>query len=146
MSSSRHQQRGMVLVLGLIMLLVITVLGVSALTTSNLEQRMAANAQNSGVTFQAAESAILRTMADDAQLTAAVNGSGTVTTQYTDIAANVSTATELTSGSPTFQPGTSFKIGAYPFDIRGTASMNATGSASEHLQGIRRMAPLANNN
>lgn len=143
---SPQQQRGMVLVLGLIMLLVITVLGVSALSTSNLEQRMAVNAQHSGVTFQAAESAILQTMNDTALLTQAVNSGSAITTSYSTLAPNVSASTELTSGSPTYQPGTSFKIGAYPFDIRGTATMSAVNATSEHLQGVRRMAPLANNN
>lgn len=52
-------QRGVALVLALIFLLLSTMLAVTAVTTSLLEERMAGNMGNSNVAFQAAESALV---------------------------------------------------------------------------------------
>lgn len=54
----QHQQRGMVLAVSLILLLLLTILAISASTTSSLQERMANNAQEHNVAFQAAESAL----------------------------------------------------------------------------------------
>lgn len=52
------KQRGAVLVVSLLVLLVLTLIGISSLDNSVLEEKMASNAQTSSITFQAAESAI----------------------------------------------------------------------------------------
>ncbi len=52
-------QRGVALVLAMIFLLLATLLAVTAVTTSMLEERMAGNMGNSNVAFQAAESALV---------------------------------------------------------------------------------------
>lgn len=52
------KQRGIVLVVALLILVVMTVLGVSMLSSSSLGERMASNLQSQNVTFQAAESCI----------------------------------------------------------------------------------------
>ncbi|HEC17802.1 MAG TPA: hypothetical protein ENI97_00470 [Gammaproteobacteria bacterium] len=52
------QQRGAVLVVSLLILLVLTLIGVSSLDNSVMEEKMAANSQTATATFQAAESAI----------------------------------------------------------------------------------------
>lgn len=51
-------QQGIVLVVALLILVVMTILGVSMLSSSTLEERMAGNIQAKNVTFQAAESCI----------------------------------------------------------------------------------------
>lgn len=56
--SSRQRQQGATLVVGLILLLVLTVLGVSGMNTSTLELTMASNAQFHQDAFQAAETGI----------------------------------------------------------------------------------------
>ncbi len=53
------QQRGVALFLALVVLLIITILGVSGLQTTTLEERMAANARDRDMAFQAAEAALL---------------------------------------------------------------------------------------
>ncbi len=58
---SRHNaknQQGIVLVVALLILLVMTILGISMLSSSTMEERMASNIQAQQVTFQAAESCI----------------------------------------------------------------------------------------
>lgn len=51
-------QQGMALFLALVILLIITILGVSGLQTTTLEERMAANARDRDLAFQAAEAAL----------------------------------------------------------------------------------------
>ncbi len=56
--SLRHQQSGVALFMSLIMLLIITVLGLSSVQTTTLQERMARNARDSNLAFLAAESAL----------------------------------------------------------------------------------------
>ncbi len=57
----RHKQQGAVLFVSLMILLVLTLIGVSSLNGSLMEEKMAANAQTSTTVFQGAESAIKTT-------------------------------------------------------------------------------------
>lgn len=52
------RQKGIVLVVGLVFLLVLTIIGVTSLRTTTLEQRMAGNMQQRTVAFQDAEAKI----------------------------------------------------------------------------------------
>ena len=54
----KHNQQGSVLLISLMVLLVLTLLGLSSLNGSLLEEKMAANAQTSTTLFQAVESTI----------------------------------------------------------------------------------------
>ena len=53
-----NRQRGAALITSLIILLVLTVLGVSAMSTSSLEEMMAGNLRDQNLSFQAAEAAL----------------------------------------------------------------------------------------
>ncbi|KAB7623153.1 PilX N-terminal domain-containing pilus assembly protein [Alkalilimnicola sp. S0819] len=55
---SRHAQRGAALAISLILLLVMTLLGVSAMRGTTLEEKMAGNTRNRSIAFQAAEAAL----------------------------------------------------------------------------------------
>ena len=55
---TRARQRGAALVVGLVLMLVLTVLGISGMTTATLELTMAGNAQFHQDAFQAAETGI----------------------------------------------------------------------------------------
>lgn len=52
------KQSGVVLFISLVMLLILTVLGLSSVQTTTLQERMARNARDSNLAFQAAESAV----------------------------------------------------------------------------------------
>lgn len=58
MTNAFHRQRGGALITALSILLVLTVLGVSAMSTSALQERMAGNARDAEVAFEAAEAAL----------------------------------------------------------------------------------------
>ena len=55
---STHQEKGAVLVISLIMLLLLTLIGVTATQVTGLEERMAGNMRDSNLAFQSAESAL----------------------------------------------------------------------------------------
>lgn len=52
------RQHGAALIMALVVLVILTLLAVSSLGTTNLEEKMAANAKNKSLAFQAAESAL----------------------------------------------------------------------------------------
>lgn len=56
--SAHSRQRGTVLIVSLIFLMILTLLGVSAIQNTTLEERMAGNFRSNTAAFQAAESAL----------------------------------------------------------------------------------------
>jgi Tfp pilus assembly protein PilX len=56
--AARSRQSGAVLVIAMIMLLVLTLLGVTAMNTTSMQERMAANSQELTRAFQAAETGL----------------------------------------------------------------------------------------
>lgn len=62
MKSLRERQQGFVLVVSLILLLILTILAIGAASSSSLQSRMAANAQDMNLAFQSAESGLTRWM------------------------------------------------------------------------------------
>jgi len=57
-SQGHHQQRGIVLVVGLVMLISLTLIGVTAMKSTTIDERIAANSQFKAIAFQVAESAL----------------------------------------------------------------------------------------
>jgi len=54
----QHKQRGAVLITALVLLVILTMLGLSSMTTNTMEERMAANSQEKNRAFQAAETGL----------------------------------------------------------------------------------------
>lgn len=57
-SSPVNKQKGVVLIVGLIMVLLMTVVGLAAIKGSGLQENMASNMRDMNITFQAAESGL----------------------------------------------------------------------------------------
>jgi type IV pilus assembly protein PilX len=57
-SSRRHAQKGAVLVTSLLLLLVITIIGVTVMQMSRMQERMAGNTRDVNLAFQASEAAL----------------------------------------------------------------------------------------
>lgn len=53
-----HSQQGVALIMSLVMLLILTILGVSSVQTTSMQERMSRNARDTNLAFQSAESAI----------------------------------------------------------------------------------------
>lgn len=60
MRASKLRQRGAVLAVSLFIVLVLALLGVTAMNTATLENKMAGNAQSTTLAFQAAESGLAK--------------------------------------------------------------------------------------
>ena len=93
-------QRGMALVFALVVLLILTILGVSGLRTSSLEQLMSGNVQEQTRAFEAADSGLSRALNDIKTNTTSVDPTTFVDgTQYTYqvITANGSEKTKATA-------------------------------------------------
>ena len=57
-TSPARRQQGAVLIISMIILLLLTILGVTSMQSTNLEERMAGNMRDRHVAFEAAEAAI----------------------------------------------------------------------------------------
>ena len=141
-----HRQSGAVLVISLILLLVLTVIGVTSMRSATLEEKMAANSMNYGVTFHAAESAIENALDDTNSLVQAILTSGTVAVDLDvgDSSVNSSAnVTYLGSGIALgFSLGqNSSAFSSYRFDTTGTATRTNTGASVSVSQGVRRIGP-----
>ena len=64
LSTPLKQQSGVVLVISLVMLLLLTLIGVTSVQTTSLEEKMAGNMRDQNIAFQAAEAALRDAEAD----------------------------------------------------------------------------------
>src|SRR5688572_1152795 len=58
MKRQDHRERGAVLIVALLFLVMLTLLGVTAMTGTTMEERMSGNARDASIAFQAAEAAL----------------------------------------------------------------------------------------
>lgn len=56
---SPHRQQGVALVMALVFLIILTIMGLAAMGTTSLEEKMAGNAKDRNLAFQAAETGLL---------------------------------------------------------------------------------------
>ena len=144
-----NRQRGAVLMMALVLLTVLTLIGVSSMSSSTLELKVSSNTQQHDVAFQAAQSVIDITASDDPLNTnnyqvfkvdpndpayeqiinyASSDGNGTAQSATTWIGCKKNIGSSLEEGKA---PASNF------FNVRATGQ-TATGSAmSVQMQGLR---------
>ncbi|HEX7080017.1 MAG TPA: PilX N-terminal domain-containing pilus assembly protein [Gammaproteobacteria bacterium] len=130
---AKSSQQGAALVVGLVLLLVMTVLGVSGMNTATLELVMAGNAEAQQDAFQAAETGIDAAIAERNWNTL---GPVTVTrTITTDISAQATTTNTACTVYPdtAFSAGVTGGVGAYHFDAISVGE-GPRGAQSTHTQ------------
>jgi type IV pilus assembly protein PilX len=126
---SCRRQSGAVLIVALVILVILTLLGVTAMNTSFLQESIASNTQQQAHAFQAAETGLNRAFADSL----AYDVSGTYTGGELPIA--FAGSTDSASYAPTFlgfsppPPGslysvTSFQAAHFNFRATGTSATN----------------------
>jgi Tfp pilus assembly protein PilX len=167
-NSHLHRERGAVLIVSLLILLVLSIIGVSSLSNSNLEERMSSNFQHSMLAFQAAESAIADVIhqgdpggggtnsnpfydVDSDPLVAALDAGldDTSTTVAKDMDpddnlhnANLDTTSTISyKGVRQLCPGFGVGINCLRFQISTAVTIDASNTNSTHIQGIERPAP-----
>jgi type IV pilus assembly protein PilX len=114
----KHRQQGIVLVTGLIILLVMTVIGVTAMQSTSLDERMAGNMRSRNVAFQAAEAALRE--AENQLLSTAVQAAANTNTNINNPAQWNGTSSpdetgSLTISGPVANP--TYHIGQ-PYNVR----------------------------
>jgi type IV pilus assembly protein PilX len=57
--NTHHHQKGVVLVIGLLMLIVLTLIGITGMKMTTFEEKMAGNTKDKNAAFQAAEAALM---------------------------------------------------------------------------------------
>ena len=136
------RERGAALLVGLVLLLVMTILGVSAMNTATLELTMAGNAQAQDEAFQAAETGI-----DMAISRGAFSTLESTTIPETSVG-NGSVEVETTFVQATNVPDRAFSMGvgvggsvqAFHFEIVATGK-GPRGATSTHRQGFYVLGP-----
>ena len=141
------KQHGAALVVGLVLLMVLTILGISGMNTATLELTMASNAQFQQDAFQAAETGIDIAISST-QLSAAINGQNLMLPPTT-LGDGISTTEALTTFEvATPVPDRAFSLGvgstgsvqAYHFDVTATG-MGPRNATSTHTQSFYVIGP-----
>jgi len=123
------RQSGAILIVSMIILLILTLLGVTAMNTSSLQQRMASNTQEQVHAFQAAETGLNQAFSDN--LAYDISGTYTGGATATAFAGSADKASYL----PTFlgfsppppeslYSATSFQAAHFNFRATGTSATN----------------------
>ncbi|MEM9057990.1 MAG: PilX N-terminal domain-containing pilus assembly protein [Pseudomonadota bacterium] len=154
-SASHRRQRGAALVIGLVLLMALTLFGVSGMNVSTLDLRMADNAARSQQAFEAAESAVRAEIFEGERL--ALTGNEVRdevvrennTYAYNPPEANSSAPLATVEVDTVFRdvlPAPSgFEFGsgmrAFHFEVQASASTPAGDARSEQTAGFYVMAP-----
>ena len=160
MHTHLRKQQGAALVISLLILLALTIIGVTGLSNTGLEERMAYNYQQTTLVFQAAESAIgrialisdpespLRDADNDPLETAAGTAIGDTSTvvTYNDTStlpnATIATSTTLVlMASANCAGDTIGGTSCLLIDARANASVTETNAQTMHTQRFKRKAP-----
>ena len=132
-----QKQKGVALAMALVVLVVLTILGISAMKSSTLELKMAAGIQDNTVAFQAAESGLA-----EAFRTVVLDPNQPVTTNYSP-STGVSAITETSfTGNSGVQSSTkpSSKVSYRHANFTQTATAQTSGGAKVVIhQGVRQL-------
>ena len=148
----RQDQRGAALIIGLLILLVMTVIGVSALNTTTMDSRIATNVQNANIGFQVADSSnnqtITAMMQDEEIKDCAIAKDMQQTPEPHDVTHTNLNGSHFESASKIAATGRSNPFGStlnvgnanrkigYAFDINSTGQVAGTNTAVETMQGV----------
>lgn len=147
---SPRRQRGIVLMVALVMLVIITLLAIMTLGSATTEQKIAATGHFHNMGFQGAESAIEGAMTDVGHLSAALISS-TPVNRSLNLGTTTVTAAAQTSylGNASnllgYSLGGQSQFAAYHFLIQGTGTVNGVNLPAVTAQGVFRIAPATNN-
>ena len=151
----RHQQKGAVLIIGLMILLLSTLIALSSMQNSNLQEKMASNSQLANRALQSAESASdshlndIMSSTNDWILTSAINqllanGTNWPTTSVdvgdSGISTNLQVRTiaenDTTCGNSITAEENSNTIPCYLHQLTTTATVTGTNAAVSIIQGF----------
>jgi len=140
------QQRGTVLIMSMLMLLIMTLIGITTMNTATLEEKMSANSMNSNISMQASESAVDAALDDTANLVTALHSGAPVNVTVNLGNANVTSVAAIQFIGSTIAPGFSFgnnqgTFSTYQFTATGTGTVPAANATTVTVQGVYRVGP-----
>ena len=97
MQNSIQKQQGTTLFVALIILVVISLIGVTAMKNANIDEQMASNLYQKNLTFQASESAVESTINDSTLIQQAITSNTPVTQAVTVPIPNTTATVSLLS-------------------------------------------------
>ena len=143
-------QRGAVLLVGVIVLLLAAIIVVSGIRAVVMEKNMAGNSQYEMLVFQAAETAKEGMLTDYDAFVAAVNTpaaspapSRTYSVGHADSSFTITSSATIRVGTPTVPIG--YTIGdfvSYPFTIESTGEIDSINASATHTQTATKIAPF----
>ena len=130
------RQQGIVLITGLVFLVILTLLSITAMSTNTLEERMAVNSQDVNRAFQAAESGLSIAFSSGTAFTGTTDDFSISTTDpnFGDYGANISIISEFrtsveVSGFQDIETASDEELFKwYYYDIRSTGATQAGSS------------------
>lgn len=141
-TNTPRQQTGAALITGLLILMVMTMLALSAMRQTSLEEKIAANTQNQFEIFQAAETQLQNAINESDTLEDAFQETSTFGSVTNSYSANVvdsnitasATISWLNSAPPVdLNGGSGSELGTYiaqNLQVQGTAAVNGTGASN----------------
>ncbi|MFK7862034.1 MAG: PilX N-terminal domain-containing pilus assembly protein [Granulosicoccus sp.] len=141
-SRCRRNENGAALIVALVLVLVSTLLGVSAMQTSGIETQLANNTRFQQTAFRVAEAASDSLLTIE-NITDVINQPGTVVESTTSIESKAQVVSKFRSLGE--GPATGFSLGgqngfrALKFVATATASIDSVNSESSVIQGIDRL-------
>lgn len=142
------RQQGAALIVGLIMLLVLTLLGVSNMNMTTLELKMAANSQNQNHCFQAAEAGIGRSLNAETGEPYGIDFADPVDQPSIGVVSDNPYATATVDAvfrgqvSGASCPGSSIrKFSCIHFEIQSNGQHAGSQARCQNVQGVFRVAP-----
>lgn len=137
-------QRGAVLITGLIMLLVMMLIGASAMRSALFEETMSANDMRHATAFQAAESAVELVLQNTGMLSAALAGDAVAVAVDLSDPAISSTGTVSYRGkgpAPGYEIGDEDSFANFFFDVTGTGEISAVDAIRRTSHGVSVIGP-----
>ena len=141
-SINTSRQRGAALVVGLVVLLMLTLLGVSSMNMTSLELRIAGNTQNKNIAFQWADSAaehIFQRGRDNSTPSRRLDLSNTAPQNFSLNAAGVTSGINVVyegTSSAILCPGISFSLSCNVYQLTSTSTHTASNASSSIVQGF----------
>lgn len=137
---SPRRSRGVALVTSMVILLILTIIGIAAMRTSSLEERMAGNVQETTSAFEAAESGLNKTLNQAGSLSLTTE----VTKNYSFGSAQVVTKTKFKEFAPP-KRGSGYSATNFDsanFDQNSTGSTGGGARTTVH-RGVAQIVPKA---
>lgn len=143
MPANHGRQQGAALVVGLVLLVVLTILAVSGVFTSNMELRMVRNTQSQERAFQAAEVAIEDALANPVLSTSAAFNQGTTAVPNSNpdtysYGLQFVGQAPLGTGMTGYSIGTAFQT--YHFEVQATGT-GPDSAQADHTQSFYVVGP-----